>query len=374
MAALGDPHDSIISRTMKAHPYSRQIMKSPTVIAFLLTSLASTASAQSVNIDIGMNLAFFAGVPSGTYGAAAAQPGAWNAFMPTLTDAPLATLDGQASMVTLRSDATSTFNVFPGVMVQGDDQRLMEDFHLTPNLNMTSTWTFGGLSDGDYEIYTYASDPSLSGLLTEIAVPLSMDPPQVVGAGWPGTHGLGTTYALHQVSVTGGALTIAAYSPGGQLDTGVMNGIQLVFLGDGLGTRYCAANVNSTGTAAVMGATGSRLVSANNVTLQATQLPPNSFGFFITSQSRGFVQNPGGSAGNLCLSGAVGRYVGPGEIQNSGAGSAISLALNLNAMPTPLGFVAVQAGETWNFSAWFRDASPSGPTSNFADGYELAFQ
>jgi hypothetical protein len=201
-----------------------------------------------------------------------------------------------------------------------------------------------------------------------------MDPPQVVGAGWPGTHGLGTTYALHQVSVTGGALTIAASSPGGQLDTGVMNGIQLVFLGDGLGTRYCAANVNSTGTAAVMGATGSRLVSANNVTLQATQLPPNSFGFFITSQSRGFVQNPGGSAGNLCLSGAVGRYVGPGEIQNSGAGSAISLALNLNAMPTPLGFVAVQAGETWNFSAWFRDASPSGPTSNFADGYELAFQ
>ncbi|MGK0482230.1 MAG: hypothetical protein ACJAQ3_002209, partial [Planctomycetota bacterium] len=35
MAALGDPHDSIVSRTMKPHPYSRQIMKSPTVIAFL---------------------------------------------------------------------------------------------------------------------------------------------------------------------------------------------------------------------------------------------------------------------------------------------------------------------------------------------------
>jgi hypothetical protein len=38
---------------------------------------------------------------------------------------------------------------------------------------------------------------------------------------------------------------------------------------------------------------------------------------------------------------------------------------------TPI--VAVQAGETWSFQAWYRDAHP-GPTSNFSDGRAVPFQ
>jgi hypothetical protein len=74
------------------------------------------------------------------------------------------------------------------------------------------------------------------------------------------------------------------------------------------------------------------------VTLAADQLPLNSFGFFLTSLDRGSVAGPGGSQGTLCLGGAIGRYVGPGQIQNSGTTGAVSLALNVNAMPTPTGW------------------------------------
>jgi hypothetical protein len=33
---------------------------------------------------------------------------------------------------------------------------------------------------------------------------------------------------------------------------------------------------------------------------------------------------------------------------------------------------AVQAGETWNFQAWFRDMNP-GPTSNLTNGLQVTF-
>jgi hypothetical protein len=88
---------------------------------------------------------------------------------------------------------------------------------------------------------------------------------------------------------------------------------------------------------------------------------------------QGLIPNPGGSSGNLCLGGSIGRYVGPGQIQNSGATGAIGLTLNLAQTPTPSGLVQVQAGDTWHFTAWYRDAIGGVATSNFADGLSIAF-
>ena len=140
-----------------------------------------------------------------------------------------------------------------------------------------------------------------------------------------------------------------------------------------VGTNYCTANANSTGVAAEMSAVGSDVAAANLVTMTCSSMPSNAFGFMITSMAQGFIMNPGGSSGNLCLGGTIGRYVGPGQIQNSGSMGEVSLVLDLNQQPTPTGFVAVQAGETWNFSTWFRDSGPAGPTSNFSDGYSILF-
>jgi hypothetical protein len=146
-------------------------------------------------------------------------------------------------------------------------------------------------------------------------------------------------------------------------------------LGGGmLGTSYCSpAVVNSSGQSATTRASGSASVAANNLTLTAARLPFNSFGFFLTSRTQGFTQNPGGSSGHLCLGGAIGRYVGPGQIKNSGLAGSFDLSPNLTQTPSPTGFVQVLAGQTWNFQSWYRDAVGGVPTSNFTDGLSLLF-
>ncbi|MEM6675056.1 MAG: hypothetical protein AAF726_19560 [Planctomycetota bacterium] len=140
-----------------------------------------------------------------------------------------------------------------------------------------------------------------------------------------------------------------------------------------LGVNYCNANVNSTGVIGVISATGSDVVADNDVTLSAANLPVTSFGFFLASLDTGFVANPGGSAGNLCLGGSIGRYVGPGEIQNTGQTGGFSLGINLDIVPQPTGPVSVSAGETWRFTAWHRDTMGGMATSNFTNGLEIAF-
>ncbi|MEM9801434.1 MAG: hypothetical protein AAGA20_13995 [Planctomycetota bacterium] len=141
-----------------------------------------------------------------------------------------------------------------------------------------------------------------------------------------------------------------------------------------LGFNYCDATPNSTGVPARISLAGTDVAAENGLVLFASSLPNFSFGFFLTSLVQGFTANPGGSAGNLCLAGSIGRYVGPGQILNSGAGGAFSLAVNLTQHPTPTGFVIVTAGETWNFQAWYRDGVGGTPTSNFTDGTELTFR
>ena len=140
-----------------------------------------------------------------------------------------------------------------------------------------------------------------------------------------------------------------------------------------IGTNYCLALANSTGATGAISATGSTSVAANDVTLTAASLPTNAFGYFLTSLTQQVVVLPGGSQGNLCLGGAIGRYVGPGQVQNSGATGSFSLALDLTATPTPNGLVAVAAGETWNFQAWHRDSVGGNATSNFTDGLSVSF-
>ena len=67
----------------------------------------------------------------------------------------------------------------------------------------------------------------------------------------------------------------------------------------------------------------------------------------------------------------TGRY-NTSVFNASGTGEG-SLVLDLTNTSTPTGFVAVQAGETWYFAAWFRDTNPN-PTSNFTDGVCITFQ
>ena len=122
-----------------------------------------------------------------------------------------------------------------------------------------------------------------------------------------------------------------------------------------------------------MSALGSADVAENDLVILADSLPNSSFGFFLTSQVQGFTFPVPASQGALCLDGAIGRFVGPGQIKSAGTVGAFSLTLDLSAMPTPTGLVTVAAGETWNFQAWYRDANPN-ITSNLTDGVSVTFQ
>ncbi len=142
-----------------------------------------------------------------------------------------------------------------------------------------------------------------------------------------------------------------------------------------VGTSYCTPAVpNSTGAAAMISGSGSTVVALNNLVLTSSRLPLNSFGFFLTSRDQGNVFPVNNSQGRLCLGGFIGRYVGQGQILNSGATGSFALAIDLTTMPQPFGNVAAQHGETWNFQCWFRDAVVGGgATSNFSDGLGVLF-
>ncbi|MEZ6015919.1 MAG: hypothetical protein R3F49_12445 [Planctomycetota bacterium] len=137
-----------------------------------------------------------------------------------------------------------------------------------------------------------------------------------------------------------------------------------------VGAAYCAANVNSTGSTSLISGSGSADVAANNLVVACAGLPLSSFGFFIVSRDQAFVANPGGSAGNLCLGGSIGRY--SLSILNSGATGAVSLPIDLSNVPHPTAPFAALPGDTLNFQYWHRDSTPGGgATSNFSQGLEV---
>jgi hypothetical protein len=182
----------------------------------------------------------------------------------------------------------------------------------------------------------------------------------------------------------GGSATVGYQAGGFQNDVqwsfnlagAVTDGTVLTLLpigAGGVGTSYCAANNNSTGQTGRIGGSGSASVASNNLTLTADRLPNNAFGFFLTSTTQAFVANPAGSQGNLCLGGAIGRYVGPGQIMNTGGTGAFSLLLNLTQTPTPTGPVSVMPGQTRYFQSWHRDAVGGSATSNFTNGLQVLF-
>ncbi len=138
-----------------------------------------------------------------------------------------------------------------------------------------------------------------------------------------------------------------------------------------LGTNYCGpAVVGAAAGPGVIAAVGSSRVSDNELRLVATSLPPNTAGYFVTSETQAFIPNPAGSLGNLCISGNVARFAQ--QIQTSGAGGRIEAQIDLTLFPTnPPQPVA--AGQTWNFQAWFRDSSGGQPTTNFTDALAITF-
>lgn len=136
----------------------------------------------------------------------------------------------------------------------------------------------------------------------------------------------------------------------------------------GFHTRSCPGVLNGSGQVARTVAIGSPIVSDNSFTIAALGVTPNQFGIFLVSRTSGFAPLAGGS---LCLTGTIGRYVGPGEIQDSGPDGRLSISADLTRIPQGGTLAPAQPGETWAFQAWFRDTVGE---ANLAVATEVTFQ
>ena len=343
--------------------------------------LTGAATAQtSIFLDIGSGNSIF-GVPSSGYAAAAPMGGVWNevdtASIPgtnLFMAGPFVDSNGAMTGVTMTWDALGNgFSNFdedePNTTL--DDEALIDDIAFAGG---ASEMRIDGLPAGNYDVYTYAMAPDVATFLTSVEVVGSPNGIQDVGGDFSSGFAQGTTHGLHSTTVAMGQSLTIMFDVSSGCDS--INGVQIVSTDQagGPGMNFCGpANQNSGGGSAVISATGSAIVADNDLTMTCSNMPPLVFGFFITSTTQGFVANPGGSAGNLCLGGSIGRYVGPGQIMNSGAQGSFSLAIDLTSVPQPLGPVSVQAGETWNWQTWFRDSSMGVATSNFSDGVQIDF-
>jgi hypothetical protein len=136
--------------------------------------------------------------------------------------------------------------------------------------------------------------------------------------------------------------------------------------------NYCTGGVNSSGLTGVMSVSGSPVVADNDLTLCASQMPPNQWSFFLMSQSQANVPGFGGSQGVLCLGPPIVRFdrAALGEIQKTTLQGTRCLDVDLTNLPQNVVF---DIGSTWNFQLWCRDQNPTN-TSNTSDGFEVLFR
>ena len=143
-------------------------------------------------------------------------------------------------------------------------------------------------------------------------------------------------------------------------------------LDPGLGVVTCSGEPNSTGAAARLVAIGSTELGGAGLGLRATVLPPAAPIVFMVSRSPGLVPGPGGGLGQLCLGGAVGRFLGPGEFGPASSAGVAALDVDLGSLPPGAGPGPSSPGDTLHFQAWYRDRGPGGaPTTNLTQALSL---
>jgi hypothetical protein len=206
---------------------------------------ATTASAQSFNLDSDTGVAgnTAMGAPSATFGGAAAQPGTWNVISGITTlSIPLLKLDGSASGATFTRQSAAGGNfAFDNTNTSGDFQLLLDDgYDLSALPTGFVTFTFSGLQNGTYDVYTYAVAPDFPPDITTVRIGTDTSTAQDCGGTIPvGSFTQGVTHTKHTVVVTNGTIEIQADGKTAA-DFGTINGIQLKLIP----AVACPADIN----------------------------------------------------------------------------------------------------------------------------------
>ncbi|MEZ6018349.1 MAG: VCBS repeat-containing protein [Planctomycetota bacterium] len=143
---------------------------------------------------------------------------------------------------------------------------------------------------------------------------------------------------------------------------------------DATSGRFCTPGApNGAGQRGRIEARGSADVTRSDLVLTARDLPTQSFGLFLASRERATPNVPAGSVGSLCLGGTIARIAGGAQLLATGALGEFTQALELSAIPQPMGTTSVEAWERWSFQAWYRDSINGAATSNFTDAVHVTF-
>ncbi len=151
-----------------------------------------------------------------------------------------------------------------------------------------------------------------------------------------------------------------------------------------VGTPYCfcpnggicfnpdanAGCMNSTGAGALLSATGTTSVGADNLVLTTTSLPPFQFNLYFMGPNP---VNVLFGDGIRCVGGNIVRFNPP---TNSGAGGTSSLGPGIVAFSianfTPVHWIT--SGQTWRFQNWYRDPfGPCGTGFNLSNAIAVTF-
>jgi hypothetical protein len=344
--------------------------------AALTLALASTASAQSLNVDLGINTVF--PLPSSTYGAAAGQPGTWNgvsAQTPPPPPAALVGLSGSATSVTLSFTGGDGNFAFDNPMTNGDDDSFMDDAQDVGAAGIgTSTWTFNGLANGTYVVYTYAWAPDMATYRTNVSVAGSSDPMQTVGGAWPNGFSLGVTHALHHVTVTSGSISVTVATAGSPSDGfGTLNGFQVKStgspftancFGDGTGGACPCGNTGTLGRGCQnsVATGGARMTGSGNPSLSSDTVVLSTIGELPTALTV-FIQGDVAVApatfgdGLRCAGGTLKRLFvksASGGAASAPGGGDPTISARAAALGAP-----IAPGSTRHYLINYRDSSPT---------------
>lgn len=140
------------------------------------------------------------------------------------------------------------------------------------------------------------------------------------------------------------------------------------------GSAFCGGLPNSTGATGELVLQGSVVVARDLTTLAASSLPPGSLTMLLAARAQGSGVVVG--SGLLCLTGPIGRFSAPLQLQVASLAGSATFVVPLQSLPTPLGLVPAMPGDTWTFQAWHRDTLPGGntPTSNLTQGVAITFR
>jgi len=128
-------------------------------------------------------------------------------------------------------------------------------------------------------------------------------------------------------------------------------------------TNYCVISPNSAGIGAIMNASGSTSIAANDFVLEVDGAPPGQFGLFFYGQ--GQAQTPVGD-GYLCIGSAFVRLP---VVTVDGSGHA-QYPIDYNNLP-PAGQIA--PGDIWDWQFWYRDPGFGSAGHNLSDAIEVEF-